>query len=65
MKTINLQTNFTGGEFSPLLEGRVDIKKYFNALYKMENFVIHPQGPASFRSGFKFIAKTKRFVAVA
>lgn len=60
MEIRNLQTNFTGGELSPLLDGRVDVKKYFNSLYKMENFLIHPQGPASFRPGFKFIAKTKR-----
>ena len=30
-KTSPIQTNFTAGELSPQLEGRVDITKYFNA----------------------------------
>ena len=36
------QTNFTAGEFSPLLEGRVDLAKYPNAVSKMENFYVFP-----------------------
>ncbi len=54
-----IQTNFTAGEWSPMLEGRVDLAKYPNALYKMENFVILPHGPASFRTGTRFIKETK------
>jgi len=54
-----IQTNFTAGEWSPMLEGRVDLAKYANALYKMENFVILPHGPASFRTGTRFIKETK------
>ena len=54
-----IQTNFTAGEWSPMLEGRVDLAKYPNPLYKMENFVILPHGPASFRTGTRFIKETK------
>lgn len=54
-----IQTNFTAGEITPLLEGRVDLQKYANALYRMENFIIHPHGPASFRPGTRFIEETK------
>jgi len=52
-------TNFTGGEFSPLLEGRIDLNKYFNAGRILKNMVVHPHGPASNRSGFRYIATTK------
>ena len=52
-------TNFTAGEVSPLLDGRVDLAKYFNACTKLENMLIHPHGPASNRSGFGYIAATK------
>ena len=34
------QTNFTAGEFSPLLEGRVGLAKYKDAVSKLENFYI-------------------------
>lgn len=54
-----IQTNFTGGEWSELLEGRVDLEKYGNAARRMENFLIDPRGPAMFRPGLRFIAGTK------
>ena len=52
-------TNFTGGEFSPLLEGRIDLAKYFNAGRILKNMLVHPHGPSSNRSGFRYIATTK------
>ena len=52
-------TNFTGGEFSPLLEGRIDLNKYFNAGRILKNMLVHPHGPSSNRSGFRYIATTK------
>ena len=54
-----LQTNFTGGEWSPLLEGRVDLQKYVNSVYKLENFLLYPHGPAQYRPGFRYIHQTK------
>lgn len=54
-----MQTNFTGGEWTPYLEGRTDFEKYGNSLYKLENFLIDPRGPAVFRPGLRYIAGTK------
>lgn len=54
-----IQTNFTGGEWSPLLEGRVDLDKYRNAVKRMENFILYPHGPATLRPGLRYIAETK------
>ncbi len=54
-----IQTNFTAGELSPRLEGRVDISKYFNGCKVLENMVIHPHGGASRRSGTRYVANVK------
>lgn len=50
-KIASIQTNFTGGELSPRLAGRVDIARYQNGVSRMENF--HPvvQGGAKSRPG--------------
>lgn len=50
-------TNFTAGELSPRLEGRVDLSKYFNGCRRLENFHVHPHGGATRRSGFRFVAE--------
>jgi len=50
-------TNFTAGEISPRLEGRVDLSKYFNGCRVLENFHIHPHGGITRRSGFRFVAE--------
>lgn len=52
-------TNFTSGELSPRLEGRVDISKYFNGCRILENFIVHPHGGATRRPGLRFIAEVK------
>jgi hypothetical protein len=49
-------TNFTAGEISPRLAGRVDLSKYFNGCERLENFIVHPHGGASRRSGMRFVA---------
>lgn len=54
-----IQTNFTAGELSPRLEGRVDLSKYFNGCRAIENMVIHVHGGASRRSGTRFVAGVK------
>ena len=54
-----LKTNFTAGEVSPALRGRVDIEKFFNGAEKLENFIVKPQGGAFRRSGTEFIAEIK------
>lgn len=54
-----IQTNFTAGEISPRLEGRVDLSKYFNACKTLQNMVIFPHGGATKRPGFYFAAEAK------
>ena len=51
--------NFTAGELSPRLEGRTDVSKYFNGCSTLNNFVVHPHGGASRRSGTIFVAEVK------
>lgn len=58
-KAAFIQTNFTAGELSPRLEGRVDISKYFNGLRTLKNMVIHPHGGTTRRGGTKHIGQTK------
>jgi hypothetical protein len=52
-------TNFTGGEFSPRLDGRNDLAKYSSACKTLENFVIYPHGSAARRSGTTFVDEVK------
>jgi hypothetical protein len=54
-----IQNKFNAGVWSPLLEGRIDLEKYPSALYRLENFILWPHGPAQFRPGFRFIHPTK------
>lgn len=60
-----LQTNFTAGEISPRLAGRVDVDKYGNAAKDMTN--CHPviQGGAKRRAGSRFAGITKLSAATA
>lgn len=55
-KASPIQTNFTGGEFAPTLEGRVDLGKYGNACRRMVNFWPLLHGPAVRRPGTRFVA---------
>ncbi len=54
-----IQTNFTAGELSPRLEGRVDIQKYANGCKTLENMIVLKHGPASRRGGFYFANEVK------
>lgn len=58
-RTTPILTNFTAGEISPLLAGRVDVSRYFNATRQQQNMVSLPQGPAVRRPGTQFIARIK------
>lgn len=51
-------TNFTAGELSPRLDGRVDLRRYFNGCRTLVNFHVHPHGGATRRSGFRFVTET-------
>lgn len=54
-----IQTNFTGGELSPRLYGRVDTAKYQNGCKTLENFLVMPHGGAKKRPGTKYINNVK------
>tara|TARA_B110000444_G_scaffold188886_1_gene178266 strand:- start:1138 stop:3177 length:2040 start_codon:yes stop_codon:yes gene_type:complete len=58
-KVTPIQTNFTGGEISPRLRGRVDLTKYTSSLAHCENFVVFPHGGVTKRSGTRFVAEVK------
>lgn len=53
-----IQTNFTAGEVSPLLRGRVDANKYANGAEVIENFTVKPQGAAVRRTGTRSVLET-------
>ena len=52
-------TNFNAGEFSPLLDGRIDFDRYQNGCALMENFIPTVQGPAVRRGGTRYVAPVK------
>lgn len=58
-KTKLLQTNFTSGEISPLMFGRVDTNRYVNGAAQVSNFIVKPEGGAWFRQGSKFVGQIK------
>ena len=50
-----IQDDFSGGEISPRLRGRVSSSEYQQGLALCENFEVTPQGSLEFRNGTKFI----------
>lgn len=52
-------TNFTAGELSDLIKGRVDIQKYFNGVETLENFIPKPYGGAHRRPGSVFVSEVE------
>lgn len=53
------QTNFTSGEVSPLMRGRIDVARYQNGVALMENMIVRPQGGATRRSGTRHVYDTR------
>ena len=49
-----IQTNFTAGEVSPRMFGRVDVARYANGAAEMQNMVVQVQGGATRRAGTYF-----------
>ncbi len=59
-KASPIQTSFNAGEFSPAMEGRVDLdRKYPSACKQLIGFVPMIQGPARRRSGTRFVSEVK------
>jgi hypothetical protein len=60
MPSVNaFQTNFSAGELSPRLYGRVDVGKYMNGCSKLENFIVQRFGGVRKRGGTEFINEVK------
>ena len=56
-RVIGLQSNFTTGEVDPLLNARIDIEQYYNALAQARNVLIQPQGGVTRRPGLQYIGE--------
>lgn len=51
----NIQTNFTAGELSPDIFGRVDLNKYQSGAETIKNWLVHVHGGVSTRPGFRYL----------
>lgn len=54
-----IQTNFTAGELSPLMYGRVDFNKYKNGVKTLQNFLVKPQGGAVRCPGTQYVSAAR------
>lgn len=52
-------TNFTSGELSPLMDGRVDVGRYHNGARIVENMITLPTGAAMRMPGTYYVAEAK------
>jgi hypothetical protein len=55
-----VQTNFTRGELSPRLQGRIDFQGFFNGVEELNNMIVIPHGGVMKRPGTQFVAETKQ-----
>lgn len=58
-KQTKVFTDFSGGEYSSKLEGRIDTPGYYKSCRKLENFIVAGQGGAERRPGTVFVANGK------
>ena len=54
MGVLQIQTDFTHGELSPLMRGRYDTRLYLKACERLTNMLVLPQGAATRRFGMEF-----------
>lgn len=54
-----MQTNFTAGEFSPLLDGHSNLEKWPESCRTLENLLPLKQGPAVRRGGTVFVKEVR------
>ena len=59
MQASPIIVNFTAGEISPRLMGRVDLSKYYNGCKTLENYIVFPHGGVTFRPGTYYVADVK------
>lgn len=55
----NILTNFTAGELSPRMQGRVDIARYFNGCRQLRNSISMTHGGSTRRPGTYYVSKAK------
>jgi len=55
LKFASTQNNFSNGELSPRLEGRNDLKEYFNGVATLQNFIPSREGGARRRPGTRIV----------
>ncbi len=58
-RVTHLQTNFTAGELSPRVHGRVDIAKYGNGAEQLRDMLVEIYGGAKRRPSSLFVHETK------
>lgn len=61
----SILTSFTAGEFSPLLDGRLDLARFKSSAKSLENFIVKPYGGISKIPGSHFVAALKNHNASA
>jgi hypothetical protein len=59
VKVQHLVSNFTGGELSPRLAGRTDVRKYAAGCRVLQNAIVTPHGGARKRPGSRFVLAQK------
>lgn len=57
VKASGIQTSFNAGEFSPIMEGHIDLEKRSSASLLMQNLIGLKQGPMVRRGGTKFVSE--------
>lgn len=58
-KSLDYQLGYVGGEFSPLMDARIDHPKYRVACRKLWNMIVLKQGGATRRPGTRYIGTAK------
>lgn len=58
-KAAPMQTSFNAGEFSPLLEGHINLEKWADSGLLVQNLIPLKQGPLMRRGGTKFVKEVK------
>lgn len=58
-KTAIIQTDFSAGELTPRMKGRVDTSRYQKGAETIENCVVAVHGGVDRRGGFRFLAAAK------
>src|SRR3546814_15406251 len=58
-KTAIIQTDFSAGELTPRMKGRVDTSRYQKGAETIENAVVAVHGGVDRRGGFRYLATAK------